>query len=183
MKTKRGFTLIEMLTVIMIMGILAGITLKLMVYVNQKTAKSRTTDELERIKHALTEYYAVYGCYPPVNVTRYEFLSSSYAAMPDEGLGLSDGLCTYLWADPGGNQERWLKYLEHLLHPDSIARSGNAGGYGKVNWTNTIWTIRDSWDNEYIYTTRDPYQTYKIFSKGPDGQPNTEDDIGNKWTE
>lgn len=184
MKTKRGFTLIEMLTVILIIGILAGITLKLMVYVNQKTGKAATTDQLERLKHALAEYYSVYGCYPPVNGTRYVFKVSEPWAKPDKGLQLSDGLATYLWADPGGNSGRWSKYLQNIHYDDgNVALFDSSVGNGQVTWTNNIWVIRDPFGREYQYTTREPYQTYKLFSVGPDGQPNTEDDIGNKWTE
>lgn len=35
----------------------------------------------------------------------------------------------------------------------------------------------DPWGNQYIYELISPTQ-YKVYSAGPDGQPNTEDDIG-----
>jgi general secretion pathway protein G len=39
----------------------------------------------------------------------------------------------------------------------------------------------DPWDNEYLYRqpgVENPH-TYDLFSSGPDGKPNTDDDIGN----
>lgn len=181
MKRKLGFTLIEMLTVIVIIAVLAALTMKLMVYVNQKTGKARAAGDLERIKHALTEYYAVYGCYPPVTGVTREFKGTDPNAPPDSGLGFYDGLATYLFAD--AQKARWEKFLTGWPDTDTRARKGNNSSYGNVYWTNNVWTILDPWDRAFDYSSANPYQNYKLFSYGPDGSANTADDVGNKWAE
>lgn len=184
MTAKRGFTLIEMLTVIVIIAILAATTMKLMVLVNQKTAKSRAAGDLERIKQALTEYYASYGCYPPdtKGIMVWEFARpTGPAATPDTGMGYRYGLSFYLFADP--QKDRWSKYLVGLSTPGFVPHNENSAGYGRVTWTNDTITIADPWGRNYQYSTVDPYQAYKLFSLGPDGSANTGDDVGSKWAE
>lgn len=63
----RGFTLIEMLMVVLVMMILTGIVLRLTDLVSRKAARAKAVYELEQIQNALNEYYAEYGTYPPVD--------------------------------------------------------------------------------------------------------------------
>ncbi len=183
MRTKRGFTLIEMLTVIVIISILAGITMKLMVYVNEKTAKARAAEDIERIKHALVEYQAVYGIFPPVSGIGWEYENGAYkpAAVPDGGQGVYDGLATYLFND--AQCAKWSHYLEGLKSTDLVGHKGENSGFGNLTWSNNFCTILDPWGREYVYTTSDPYVAFKLYSKGPDGATNTADDVGAKWNE
>lgn len=62
---QHGFTLIEMLIVIVIIFILSGMVLKIMTMVSDNTAKTRCKSELLQIENALAEYYSEYGQYPP----------------------------------------------------------------------------------------------------------------------
>jgi general secretion pathway protein G len=186
MKARRGFTMVEMLTVIVIIGMLAGITMKLMVYVNQKTAKARTNGDIERIKHALTEYHSVYGIYPPVTkmgwmTTNGLDKSQLPPANPDGGYGLSDGLATYLFGDD--QADKWAHYVEDLKSDTREPQFGNNANYGDLVWSNCYLTIKDPWDREYLYTSVDPYVAFKLYSKGPDGVAGTDDDIGTKFNE
>jgi prepilin-type N-terminal cleavage/methylation domain-containing protein len=183
MKTRRGFTLVEMLTVIVIIGILAGMTMKLMVYVAQKNGKSRASGDIERIKHALVEYHAIYGIFPPCSSIAWEYENDLYkpAAPPDSGMGLYDGLATYLYSDPQNG--RWMHFVEGLQSTDLIAHKGNKASFGDLTWSNNFCTIRDPWERDYVYATSDPYQSFKLYSKGPDGIANTVDDIGTKFNE
>ncbi len=183
MKTKRGFTLVEMLTVIMIIGILAGITMKLMVFVAQKNGKARATGDIELIKHALVEYHAVYGIFPPCTSMSWEYENDRFkpAAPPDSGHGFRDGLATYLYNDTQNG--RWIHFVENLKSTDIIGHKGNNKSFGDLTWSNNYCTILDPWDREYVYSTADPYQSFKLYSNGPDGKPNTPDDVGNKFNE
>lgn len=63
---RRGFTLIEMIVVIVIIAILAGLVFKLTQPASKRLAKVETVAKLERLKAALEEFYADYGQYPPV---------------------------------------------------------------------------------------------------------------------
>lgn len=182
MKARRGFTLVEMMTVIVIIGLLAFITMKLMVYVNQKTGKARAASEIERINHALAEFYAVYGLYPPTSGMSWRTIRDKPSAPPDTGYAVFDGLAQYLFNDP--QRSKWEHFLQGLKDTGASNCTANASGYGMVVWTNITTTINDPWDRPYIYETSEPYQRYKLYSKGPDpSDNNTADDIGNKWME
>ena len=63
---RAGFTLVEMLVVIVIILVLMGLVFKMSRPVIGKQAEAVTIRNLERLKAALEEYYAEYGQYPPV---------------------------------------------------------------------------------------------------------------------
>lgn len=59
-----GFTIIEMLVVISVIIILAGITVGIISYANDKAFRDRTTVELRSIEMALQQYHNDVGQYP-----------------------------------------------------------------------------------------------------------------------
>ena len=59
-----GFTLVELMTVIAIIGILAGLILGIAGYAARKADRSKAIAELEKIKGALEEYRLEFGAYP-----------------------------------------------------------------------------------------------------------------------
>jgi len=59
-----GFTLVELLTVIAIISILAGLIIGLFGYASSKAAESRAIADMQKIKGALEEYRLQYGAYP-----------------------------------------------------------------------------------------------------------------------
>jgi len=63
-----GFTLVEMLVVVLIIAILIGLTVKILGGAGRQAAKAVTVNRLERLKHAVEEFYSEYGQYPPVPV-------------------------------------------------------------------------------------------------------------------
>ena len=79
-----GFTLVEMLVVVIIIGILAGIVLGLFKISGQWTAREITNEHLGKVRAAIEEFYATYGTYPPVPSSSdpdvsYEYPSPSLA--------------------------------------------------------------------------------------------------------
>lgn len=64
---RSGFSLVEMLVVIVIILILSGIVFRISGYATQRAGRSRTAYELELLHNILEEYYAVYGHYPPTS--------------------------------------------------------------------------------------------------------------------
>ncbi len=63
---RAAFTLVEMLVVVLLIAVLAGMVFKLTGLAGDKAAKASTLARLERLKTALEEFYAEYGQYPPV---------------------------------------------------------------------------------------------------------------------
>jgi prepilin-type N-terminal cleavage/methylation domain-containing protein len=74
-----GFTLVEMLVVVLIIAVLIGLTVKILGGAGRQAAKAHTVAKIERVKHAIEEFYSEYGQYPPVPVygreqpVRYEY--------------------------------------------------------------------------------------------------------------
>lgn len=65
-RTNKGFTLIELMVVIAIIGILIGTTFKLMGVAADSKSRAVTIARMERLQNALSGYYAAYGMYPNV---------------------------------------------------------------------------------------------------------------------
>ena len=63
---RAGFTLVEMLVVIVIILVLMGVVFKMTRPAIGKQAEAETVARLERLKAAMEEFYAEYGHYPPV---------------------------------------------------------------------------------------------------------------------
>lgn len=83
-KRRSSFTLVEMLVVVVVILILAGIVLKLVPLISRTTAESRARYVIEQLRNALAEYKAEYAMYPPqfpgstpANSMQYELESQS----------------------------------------------------------------------------------------------------------
>ena len=63
---ERGFTLVELLIVTVVIVTLMGIVFRLAGVGGDSRAKSKTLARLQRIENAISGYYAAYGSYPPV---------------------------------------------------------------------------------------------------------------------
>lgn len=246
-----GFTLVEMLIVVILIAILAGLTLGLIRIVGIWSAKAKTHENLGKLRAAVEEFYAEYGKYPPVPVyggkqpTGYEYVFSN--GMNNAALacfnvsGYVDdgqqpiyvfGLLSFLvrrggdeWGNmpgkhamnilnyPGGNvfftfpqwtmynagkpsgsppgpyapgdQQRdidaiqhWKVYIKDIQSVHFPEHSCYMSGTKlATTYTNICYTVQDGWGNELIYESQSPYQVYKLYSVGPDGKANTDDDI------
>ena len=63
---RKGFTLVELLVVVVVIVTLMAITFRLGSAGSDQTARARTVNRMQRLENCLSGYYAAYGSYPPV---------------------------------------------------------------------------------------------------------------------
>ncbi len=220
---RRGFTMIEMMVVIVIIAILAGLVFKLMQPASQRMSKSVTVARLERLKAAIEEFYADYGQYPPVpyygNVQPFGYEYPVNDGMRSDMVGgfhdktwdqaplFTFGLMAFLaprydsraehaWptllVDKDWKEPQWSTYnTETNDQPRDVAfarrvrpfldgitetdyRSRTIGNNASQAYTNLYYTVEDGWHREFIYRSPPPHQSYLLFSRGADGQYDSE---------
>ena len=64
--SSRGFTLIELMVVIAVIGILIGGVFRLLSAAGTGNKRAETISRLEKVQNALSGFYAEFGTYPPV---------------------------------------------------------------------------------------------------------------------
>ncbi len=226
-RSRAAFSLIELLTVVVIILILTGVLYRVSGYVTQRAGRARTAYELELLRNALDEYYAVYGHYPPTsgtsftdkwNVTGKNRYPGSWGYYEEQFPGQMPtqkdiewdklGLAFYLQeqftasddspgqapeAERNAYENRWKHYLDELtVVTDSLLQRGTdlglPGEVGTLPHSNRYVNIRDpygrSWVYERVPSDSDRPQAYILYSMGPDGKKDTDDDIGrDRWTD
>lgn len=65
---KKGFTLVELLVVVVVIVTLLGVTFRLAGVGSDSTARNVSVNRLQRLENCLSGYYAAYGSYPPVKL-------------------------------------------------------------------------------------------------------------------
>lgn len=236
MRNRKSFTLIEMLVVVAVIAALAGMVFKLVQIIARNAKRAKCVRQLELIAHAMEEFKAEYGSYPPVQpracmqhtdcmfcyvcesvLGQTPWLKDRYFSdNPNEGNRFSYGLMSFLVlrdqryrlddvisgphiihtnasaliADTDRDlaaKERWQHFIAELysVSKDSVNElpyyfaDQEAAG---TPYTNAMFTVLDPWYNVLRFDIRPPYQTYELWSVGPDGKNGTADDIHyKKW--
>ncbi|GAA6183935.1 type II secretion system major pseudopilin GspG [Aliiglaciecola sp. NS0011-25] len=129
-----GFTLIEVMVVLLIIGIMAGLVAPQILGNQEEAQRKAAAIDIQSLESALTRYK----------------LSNNRFPTTEQGL---DSLVNEPTIDP-------------------IPRNYPTGGY-----INRL--PNDPWDNPYQLVSPGEIGVIDIFSNGPDGEPGTEDDIGN----
>ncbi|MBO7722136.1 MAG: type II secretion system protein [Kiritimatiellae bacterium] len=63
---KKGFTLVELMVVIVVIATLLAITFRIVGVGEDATCRNRTITRMQRLENALSGYFAAFGSYPPV---------------------------------------------------------------------------------------------------------------------
>lgn len=63
---KKGFTLVELLVVVVVLVTLMAIVFRLSAIGNDLSKRNRTIQRMQRLENCLSGYFAAYGSYPPV---------------------------------------------------------------------------------------------------------------------
>ncbi len=176
----KGFTLIELMTVIAIIAVLAGLTIGVSSYANRNAVESRTKAEIRAMETALEAYKADYGGYPPMDPTQFDPSGSGNPKISTDfsTLGSNGWLnihFVYLALSGTNTPKAYMTFT-----PKQISTQTVSG----VTYT----LILDPNGNPYGYNPYNPVgnpQTFDLFSAGVDGKcsyptlTSTNDDIGN----
>lgn len=158
----KGFSLIELLIVIAIIAILAGLTIGSFQFVGSKQKFSTAEVQVNLLSNALEEYKLDNGAYPDSpngNNSSNDLFLALYWDTDDDGEG----------ADTDTDQKIYLSELD----PNSDKQIWLSGRDGSA-------TIVDPWGEPYIYrngsdpSARNP--DFDLISGGPDRDENTEGD-------
>ncbi|HDS1204162.1 TPA: type II secretion system major pseudopilin GspG [Shewanella algae] len=131
---QKGFTLLEVMVVIVILGILASMVVPNLMGNKDKADQQKAVSDIVALENQLDMYKLDNSVYPTT----------------EQG-------------------------LEALVEKPNISpepRNYRDGGYVKR-------LPMDPWGNPYLLMSPGEHGKIDIFSSGPDGQPGTEDDIGN----
>ena len=109
---RSGFTLIEVLTVIVIIALLAALILGLAATAQKKAARSKAEAEITQLENAVTDYQSKYGRVPPSrDDLQKELIASSHSITNlvdpwgmDYQYRTSSLVTFYLWSQ-GGDTE------------------------------------------------------------------------------
>ncbi len=139
-----GFTLVELLTVIAIIAILAGLVLSTAGYIQKKAAHSRAESEIAAMEAAVESYKADNGAYVSSNAT--DALDAKLSVNPSGYKSASLDLYKALSGDTDANRQVaategkiYFEFKPAMLEP--------SGGNG------TVTAIIDPFGNSYGYST------------------------------
>lgn len=193
---RSAFTLIELLIVVAVIGILAGIMLRLGNLVYQKIARAKEARRIEHLRLCLEEYYKAYGEYPRTSGMSYvspldgkfpsnwgQISRAISRQAPQWNAANSTGLIWFVMSDGAEfttnhapENTAWREYWKQVGYvsdwvPFTNRNSATWGvSYGHFSYSNIWYSVYDSWRREYRYVSKPPYQSYRLWSAGPDGK-------------
>jgi general secretion pathway protein G len=182
-RDRPAFTLIEMMAVITIIIILAGIVVGGMGYVNEKQASEKAKVQIALLSKAIEEYKMDNGNYPPSTDK-----SGTFSAA---GTSTSSILFDYLFRDSDRDGIVGVADTDQKVYLPELDPANSKQGWTTGTASATT-KITDPWGNEYCFrTATSPTGTanastqnpdFDLWSAGKDGKsvPGTTSDASNK---
>jgi len=120
-RKKIAFTLVEMLVVVTIIAILAGMVFGLFTMVTRQAKKAQCIKMLEALANAINEYRGEYGQYPPVTNIKYEYENTNYQSSDfrDRYLPDNPGYTGTLYEFDNLVAHLWPRYRKVMWHMDN----------------------------------------------------------------
>jgi type II secretory pathway pseudopilin PulG len=153
-----AFTVIELIVVVTIIFILAGLVLSTVGYVRKKGARARAETEIAAMSAACENYKADNGIYPRTSVTD-TFTAVTNRTPPDpQPTSYDPGVTAYsftsfdlygrLSGNPSGDRTTYTQQRYFQFKPNMLSPPGGTG---------TVTAITDPFGNSYGYSTSQAY--------------------------
>ena len=187
-----AFTLLEILTVIAIIAVLASLTFGGMSYYDQKMKYSRTEVLIASIERALEDYKSDNGFYPQGDGEEESSIQLYIALFGDGKLEMNPSVLVSITEEPDGDNQDPTDGKTYLstLNPEFKGKQGNVGSpdsnytyidpetWGEITFP--LYVIIDSWKEELRYrhnsadpgvvnAMMNPKNDFDLWSKGSNG--------------
>jgi prepilin-type N-terminal cleavage/methylation domain-containing protein len=157
----RAFTLIELLTVIGIIAILAGITFGVVKGVNERAAIGQAKAELASLSQAIEAYKLQYGSYPRAGTS--STLLTAAATNNQSGI-LFNALMGKI--GPKGDPINGKVFVE----ASKLTLSSATTLPSPTDTVSVANAFIDPWGRQYVYAYAAGWLRYNLLSVGPDGK-------------
>ncbi|MGF1686956.1 type II secretion system major pseudopilin GspG [Photobacterium japonica] len=141
-RKQRGFTLLEVMVVIVILGVLASLVVPNLLGNKEKADQQKVVTDIGALENALDMYKLDNSVYPSTD-QGLEALVSMPSASPEPRNYRDDGYIKRLPKDPWGNEYSYIMPGEHgAVDIFSLGADGQDGGEG-VNTDIGNWNMLD----------------------------------------
>ncbi|HUT03849.1 MAG TPA: prepilin-type N-terminal cleavage/methylation domain-containing protein [bacterium] len=164
----KGFTLIEMVVVIAIIALLAGVITPLVFNVLDDANESTTREEMAHIREAAVNYYRDVNQWPP---TRVSDGSNVYSGLKM----LAATKTSYGYLLPCDSSGQSYLYAVPVPSYDASTGMGWNGPYATTESETDGGLYADSWSNEYAYMS---YSGYYVVYIDPDSDSPMQGEAG-----
>ncbi len=172
-----GFTLIELMAVITIIVILAGLVVGGMGFVSERQAKEKAKVQIALLSNALEAYKLDFGTYPPT-----QDRSATTFSGP-AGTTTSSILFRYLYFDSDGDSSGPPTDTDQKIYLPELDPLTSKQGWTTGTTVSASVIVTDPWGNQYCYRTavnatgaanggtQNP--DFDLWSMGKDGKTNS----------